>query len=441
MGRRATALSAAVWAVLAAPALALPGVEAAADDQGAAVRPVDVAAAGPLLEATKRDVRNALSSPALGPHVQALIADASGRLQLSLDTSGQSAPASTLKLLTAVAALRTLGPDAVLATSVRQGDRPGDVVLVGGGDATLQRVRRDGEDGPGTPATLSALAGRTAAELTARGRTRVRLGYDSGRFPGPAVAPSWPKEYVRTGVVAPVTALMVDQALLRPGTDSFARSEQPAQQAAEEFAKLLAARGVRVTDIVESRDASLGKELARVESPPVWLLVQRMLTESDNQLAEALGRLAAAADGEPATFQGAASLLRRTAYALGAPVGGARLLDSSGLSRDDRLSPTVLATVLLAAVRDPQLRPVLTGLPVAAFTGTLADRYRLGPARAGAGVVRAKTGTLDGITAEAGIVVDAAGDLRVFAFLADAVRADAKARTAMDAAASALASD
>jgi D-alanyl-D-alanine carboxypeptidase/D-alanyl-D-alanine-endopeptidase (penicillin-binding protein 4) len=67
----------------------------------------------------------------------------------------------------------------------------------------------------------------------------------------------------------------------------------------------------------------------------------------------------------------------------------------------------------------PELRAAVEGLPVAGFTGTLADRYRRPPAVAGAGLTRAKTGTLAGVNALAGLTVDAAGRLLVFAFITD----------------------
>jgi D-alanyl-D-alanine carboxypeptidase/D-alanyl-D-alanine-endopeptidase (penicillin-binding protein 4) len=66
------------------------------------------------------------------------------------------------------------------------------------------------------------------------------------------------------------------------------------------------------------------------------------------------------------------------------------------------------------------LRPILTGLPVAGLTGTLADRFRRG-ARSAAGAVRAKTGTLTQVSAVAGTTVDRSGQLLVFAFVANRV--------------------
>jgi serine-type D-Ala-D-Ala carboxypeptidase/endopeptidase (penicillin-binding protein 4) len=72
-----------------------------------------------------------------------------------------------------------------------------------------------------------------------------------------------------------------------------------------------------------------------------------------------------------------------------------------------------------------ELSPVLTGLPVGGFSGTLSERYRTGPQAAGAGVVRAKTGTLRGVSALAGVVRTAEGRLLAFALTADAVPAGA----------------
>jgi D-alanyl-D-alanine carboxypeptidase/D-alanyl-D-alanine-endopeptidase (penicillin-binding protein 4) len=79
-----------------------------------------------------------------------------------------------------------------------------------------------------------------------------------------------------------------------------------------------------------------------------------------------------------------------------------------------------LVGVLRAAISPahPQLRPLLEGLPVAGLTGTLSDRYLQQPTDAAAGVLRAKTGTLTGVNALSGVVVDRSGRLLVFAFLA-----------------------
>ncbi len=93
-----------------------------------------------------------------------------------------------------------------------------------------------------------------------------------------------------------------------------------------------------------------------------------------------------------------------------------------------------------AATGAPALRAVLTGLPVAGFTGSLTSRFAGGPAE-GRGPVRAKTGTLTGVSSLAGVVTTVGGTPMVFVLMTDEVAlADTlDARAALDAAASALA--
>jgi D-alanyl-D-alanine carboxypeptidase/D-alanyl-D-alanine-endopeptidase (penicillin-binding protein 4) len=157
-----------------------------------------------------------------------------------------------------------------------------------------------------------------------------------------------------------------------------------------------------------------------VASPPIADLVQRMLTVSDDDLAEALGRAVARNDGLPASFLGAGAAVVKTVATLGVPTAGVSLQDTSGLSHRDRVTPRALVTVLRDAISPThqRLRSILEGLPVAGLTGTLATRYLTKPTSSAAGVLRAKTGTLTGVNALSGLVVDRSGRLLVFSFLA-----------------------
>jgi len=404
------------------------------------LQPVDLSLEAPMGRALSQAVRRDLADPALGDSVSALVVDPTGNTLLRLRTSTPVVPASSLKLLTAIAVLQNLGAESRLVTGVVEATRPGEIVLVGGGDATL--VRQSTGRGPAAPSSLRQLARQTAGALRAEGRSAVRLAYDDTAFVGPSISPAWEPTYVSSGVIAPVTALMVDQGLVDPAAGTLARVEGPAGQAASLFAAELKAAGIRVLGSLRAGTAPTGATVvAAVDSPPMDLLVERMLTDSDNQLAEALGRLAAQAAGRPASFTGAAATLRATAADAGISVAGLRVFDASGLSRDDRLTVETLTQCLVAAVSDDALRPVLVGLPVAGFSGTLVDRYLTAPSRAAAGVLRAKSGTLTGITAEAGLVRSADGGLRVFAVVADAVPYDTDAaRAAIDDAVSRLAS-
>ncbi|MCZ0971384.1 D-alanyl-D-alanine carboxypeptidase/D-alanyl-D-alanine-endopeptidase [Streptomyces albulus] len=162
---------------------------------------------------------------------------------------------------------------------------------------------------------------------------------------------------------------------------------------------------------------SAPERIAVVHSLPLSDLVERMLTYSDNDIAEALARQTALAAHRPASFDGAAAAVRDALAAQHLPLAGAVFADGSGLDQDDKVSANLLSHLLLAAAasNQPDLRPIVTGLPVAAFTGTLSGRY-VGDT-AGAGTVRAKTGTLTGVNTLAGTVVDADGRLLAFAFM------------------------
>ncbi|CAM5526287.1 D-alanyl-D-alanine carboxypeptidase OS=Streptomyces fumanus OX=67302 GN=GCM10018772_09160 PE=3 SV=1 [Streptomyces fumanus] len=162
----------------------------------------------------------------------------------------------------------------------------------------------------------------------------------------------------------------------------------PGADAARTFAGLLRAHGVKATPPGPSRATGRADTLAPVASPPLSALVERMLTNSDNDLAEALLRHTAVATGKRADFAGGAAALAARLKHLGLPVKGSEFHDGSGLDRADRLTAGLL-TGLLTTAADPDrpgLRAALTGLPVAHFTGTLADRYPDGAA----GLVRAR---------------------------------------------------
>ncbi|MER7762954.1 D-alanyl-D-alanine carboxypeptidase/D-alanyl-D-alanine-endopeptidase [Streptomyces sp. NPDC097619] len=381
-------------------------------------------------------LRPLLARPALGPGPAASVVDAAtGRVLFAAGPGRPVTPASTIKIATAAAALSALGPEHRIET--RTVAAPGGpVVLVGGGDPTLT-ARTGRTDG----ASLRVLAADTAKALKAAGRTSVTLGYDAGLFTGPTAHP------IGAGNenLAPVTALAVDQGRLDASTSgTAARGADPAADAARAFAAGLAREGVTVTGRPAPVKAAAGAApLAIVRSAPLAVLVERMLTQSDNDIAEALARQTALASGAPASFEGAAKAVTARLAALGLPMAGTRFADGSGLDRRDRLTAAFL-TALLAEAADPArpaLRPLLTGLPVAGFTGTLRGRYTgpgTPPEPLAPGLVRAKTGTLSGVNSLAGTVVTPSGRLLSFAFLATDTPSAEQAQPALDALAAAL---
>ncbi|NYI05671.1 D-alanyl-D-alanine carboxypeptidase/D-alanyl-D-alanine endopeptidase [Allostreptomyces psammosilenae] len=226
---------------------------------------------------------------------------------------------------------------------------------------------------------------------------------------------------------------------LVPGTPSAPAAPAPGGGAA----------GSADSDAAGSSDSAgerepAGPVLAEVRSEPVATLVERMLTESDNDLAEALVRQVAIVEQRPASFEGAAQAVADVLTHAGLDIGRAEFADGSGLDRANRIPAQLLvqALALAASPEHPELRPALTGLPVAGFTGTLDGRYRPDAGDAGAdaaGLVRAKTGSLTGVNTLAGLVVDADGGLLAFAFLSNDSPDAVAARASLDAMAGVLA--
>lgn len=329
-------------------------------------------------------------------------------------------PASAAKVLTGFAALTALGAQTTLPTTVVQPE-PGRIVLVGGGDMMLAAGAGDPTATVGR-AGLADLADATARALALAGVTTVRLAVDDTLFSGPTLHPDWLPSDIAAGYVAPVTAVAVDVAKTVHDDDYPPRHADPSLHAATTLADLLTARGVVVTGVTRERAPAGSVELARVESAPVRDVVRYALRDSDNSITEVLGRLVAVRSGLPGSFEGATSAVLAEVAAQGLDTAGATLRDCSGLAATSSLAPSLLtdALVLAADPDRPALLPALLDLPVAGWTGTLADRFGSGAAQ---GLVRAKTGSLPGVTSLAGTVLTLDGRLLAFAVLADATPA------------------
>jgi len=417
----------ALWQV---PRVASAGIKA----PGPVLSPAD--SHGPLPSRKRLAARLAplLAAPPLGRHAGAVVTDlATGQVLFSQQAGSAFVPASNAKLLTAVAALSALGPSARFTTRVVAGAMPGSLTLVGGGDPTLAAGNPPRSDYP-QPATLASLAASAVRWLAAHHRRTVRLAYDTSLFTGPSLAPGWTPGYISTGNVTPITSLQVDQGrLTRSGAPQDAddpgnfrpRSATPAADAVSAFARLLRRDGVHVAGRpAAGRQPRRAVPVAAVRSPAVSEIVAWMLRESNNVIAENLARQVALHTGRPASFSGGAAAVTAVLARLGVRH-GVHLMDGSGLSPLDRVTPNALAAVVqLAATGGPAaLRAAITGMPVAGFSGTLAPRQSVfgsfGPPALGR--VQAKTGNLSNVASLSGITTDASGQVLAFAFMADQI--------------------
>lgn len=367
---------------------------------------------------TAAGVAAALAGPVadrrLGGRLSYSVVDvATGARLAGANPTRLATPASVTKVATAAAALAALGPGARIVTRVVAGAVPGEVVLVGGGDPTLSVGARQAYPGAGR---LDVLA---ASVRTAHGAPVRRVVVDGSAFSGATVGAGWDRDVLGVDV-APITAVMVDGGRLNPMRGR--RSAAPDLFAGQALARLL---GAPAGTVARGTAPAGARELAQVQSAPVSRLVEQMLGPSDNVLAETLIRQVAIRSGGRPDFAGATAAVRATLARIGLDVRGLSLADGSGLSRLNGLSPALLTSLLVAAAGagHPALRPLLAGLPVAGFSGTLDERFTSAAARAGAGQVRAKTGSLRGVNTLAGIVRNADGRLLAFAVLADRVQA------------------
>ncbi|MEV4658961.1 D-alanyl-D-alanine carboxypeptidase/D-alanyl-D-alanine-endopeptidase [Micromonospora sp. NPDC049301] len=383
----------------------------------------------------------------LGDRVNVSVADVtSGQTLFDKGADDGTVPASVTKLATAVTVLAARGPGYRIPTRAVAGGQPGEVVIVGGGDPTLAVDKKGYYPGA---ARLDDLAAQVRTALGGVAPTSVTV--DGSIYSGPVYGPGWDDDIPTGGSGGAVTALMADGARKDPGVAQGAaeRVPEPDLAAGRSFARLLGVptsavkRGTAPAAAAGGTAPAPGTELGVVQSPPLIRLVDVMISESDNLLAEALARQVALARNQPASFDGAAAAMDAEVAELGLPADEITLSDGSGLSRSNRISPSLLTDLLrLAASPDqPELAGIFGGLPVGGWSGTLDERYRDAPGTgAGAGTVRAKTGTLTGVHAIAGLVTTADGRLLTFAVLTDRVPGGREtAQPALDRIAAALA--
>ncbi|MFJ4029885.1 D-alanyl-D-alanine carboxypeptidase/D-alanyl-D-alanine-endopeptidase [Paenarthrobacter sp. NPDC089989] len=407
-----------------------------------AVQPLDANAPMPVQADVTKLLEETLKPAGSGSITGAVLDAATGKVLFDRNAAANRIPASNMKLLTAVASLKALGPETRFTTRVLGTDDPHTVVLTGGGDVLLGGGASDPSAVLGH-AGLATLAADTAASLKNAGiKGPVTVQVDDSLFSGAPLNPAWSLDDVAAGETAPLYSLALNSGRYSPTTTTGPRPQDSAVTTAQAFAEQLAAAGVEVGSGVERGKGLPAKLLASAESATVSEQVDHMLQTSDNFLAEALGRLTAAASGQKATYDGATAAVRQRLGELGIATDSMELADVSGLALENQVSARQFAEVVRAITSGPDLslRAALDGFPVAGLTGTLDDRYVDPSTAQGAGLVRAKTGTLNTVIALSGYVVDADGRLLVFSFIGNGLEPGAAGnKVAMDRSASVLA--
>jgi serine-type D-Ala-D-Ala carboxypeptidase/endopeptidase (penicillin-binding protein 4) len=306
------------------------------------------------------------------------------------------APASVEKLYTTASALMRFGPDATLPTAVAgrgfldpDGVWRGDLYLRGGGDPTLA---------PDDLQRLSQALGE-AGVLRVDGSV---LG-DESRFDVLRGSFDTGGAYDRD-IGGVLSALALNR--------GFSKDGRPAAQAARQFAKVLRADGIRVEGRSGGGTAPAeAHELASVASPAMRDLIRMTNVPSDNFLAEMLVKDLGAEFAGAGTTAAGIGVVRSQLEAFGLTP---QVFDGSGLSRADRTTPRQVVH-LLEAMHGQEVAGAFEGsLAVAGRTGTIRKRMR---GTAAQDRCRAKTGTLIGVSALAGLCDSAGGHTIAFAML------------------------
>ncbi|CAB4883719.1 unannotated protein [freshwater metagenome] len=152
-------------------------------------------------------------------------------------------------------------------------------------------------------------------------------------------------------------------------------------------------------------------------SPILQRIIDWTLTWSDNLLAERIARLASVAAGNTLDDAGVAITFETMLNSMGISTSNLIVKDASGLSKENRVTAKQISQLLMVIYHDPQFAPLINGLPVGGVSGTLENRF-IETAPSAVGLVRAKTGTLDGTTNLAGYV-DSGDHEYIFVIIAD----------------------
>ena len=409
-----------------------PAVLAAMDSQAPLPSPDGVKAA----------LASLLAAPALGPHITASVVDvATGQVLFASEPDAAMTPASTTKVVTAVAALAARGPAYRIPTRVVAGAQPGEVVIVAGGDPTLAVFPTPYYPGA---ARLDDLAAQVKKALGDTAPTKVI--YDNSVFTGSGIGPGWDADATTAGSGAVITPLMTEGGRYRGQRQvrrSVSAARRPGRAGVREDARAAGrpAAGAGTGPAGGVRPGELGK----VESPPMVRLVEFMLQESDNVLAEALARQVALARGQPASFEGGAAAMRVVCRAGPARDRDRRSSTAAGSPATNRLVPGAADRRCWRwppARTGPTCTRIFSGLPVAGWSGTLRDAVRASrrrPPRCGRAGPGQDRHADRGASRSPGVVTTADGRPLAFAFMADRCRRRDKARVALDRIAAALA--
>lgn len=388
----------------------------------------------------------------LGGDFSVAVADADGKIVSSLNPDAPREPASTMKILTALAASSTLDMgstfhtnallDPVPATTGQ--DRQANLTLKSDGDMLLGAGASDPGHINGR-AGLATLADQSATQLKKQNISQVHLKYDDSLFGSVRYPATIASNNVGNTNYTGISSMAVDGGRQWAGMDHDPdlysvypeMSTTPANDAAATFASLLAQRGIGVDgDVASGKAASNAKPIATLASATLAEVMAFTMRHSDNTLIEEFGRLLALKTGAADSPEGATQAVKARLDKLGIDTTNLHMADCSGLSEGSTLEVKTLVEVQSRNLKGGLGAAAAEGLSIPGLVGTA--RNRLADPGA-AGLLRVKSGSLDQVTSMAGNVSRKNGGVLAFAVVVNNPQDYGAAKNAVDTFISALA--
>jgi D-alanyl-D-alanine carboxypeptidase/D-alanyl-D-alanine-endopeptidase (penicillin-binding protein 4) len=371
----------------------------------------------------------ALDDRLVGLHAQVLN-PASNEVLFDIQGDVPAQTASVMKLLTATAALQVLGPNYRVKTEVFADlDKPGHIVIVGAGDPTLSRVRAGVQSVYKDAPKLADLA--VQINDWARSTPITNITLDSTYFAPEGWDPGNPESERTIGYQSLVSALQVDGDRANPTALTSPRSLDPVNAVGVALKKAIGPLASSATITQEKAGENLSPAIASVRSQPISKWIEHMLKVSDNTESEFLARLVSKQLGYDGSRDSLDVALKAALTRAGLSTLDLVLLDGSGSNEGNRVPATFINALLKKVLNeDGDLGVIKRALPIAAETGSLANRFK-GENIDAAGKIFAKTGWTKNEYSLAGIIKAKDGTDLVFSIAAIG-KVNATAKDAID---------
>jgi len=357
----------------------------------------------------------ALDDRLVGLHAQVLN-PATNEVLFDVQGDVPAQTASVMKLLTATAALQVLGPNYRVQTKVYADlDNPGHIVIVGAGDPTLSRVRVGVQSVYKDAPKLADLA--VQINDWARSTPITNITLDSTYFEAEGWDIDNPDSERTIGYQSIVTALQVDGDRANPTAQTSPRSLDPVNAAGIALKKAIGPLAASATLTQDKAGENL-LEIASVRSQPISKWIEHMLRVSDNTESEFLARLVTKQLGYDGSRDWVEDALKEALTRAGLSTDDLQLRDGSGSNEWNRVPATFINALLKKVLNeDGDLGIIKRALPIAAETGSLANRFK-GDNIDAAGKIFAKTGWTKNEYSLAGIIKAKDGTDLVFSIAA-----------------------